>query len=345
MNLRQRINEGLEGKFKGLDNGFKDINKYIFGIQRGIYYLIGGASGTYKTTLLDYMIRHAVMSAEHQGIECNIFYYSFEIDELTKKCNWISGIIYDNYGITIPPETIKGLGDFRLNTEQQELVFQATDIIEQLFDKINFRFTPLNPTGVYSELWKAASDKGVFSYEIYKDHDDKLQKRITGFTPANSNAYNLVALDHLYLLKKERGFQTKEVIDKMSEYFVALRNMFGYTPIILQQFNQSLSNIDRQKFKGLDLSPAQNDFRDSTSPYADADVVLGLMCPYKLDMSSSLGYDITKLKDKMIMLKIIKNRLSRDGIAKGLYVKPESGKFFELPEPNSLEINKYYNNF
>jgi len=121
--------------------------------------------------------------------------------------------------------------------------------------------------------------------------------------------------------------------------------MFGYTPIILQQFNQSLSNIDRQKFKSLDLSPAQGDFRDSTSPYADADVVLGLMCPYKLDMSSSLGYDITKLKDKMIMLKIIKNRLSRDGIAKGLYVKPESGKFFELPEPNSLEINKYYNNF
>ena len=77
--------------------------------------------------------------------------------------------------------------------------------------------------------------------------------------------------------------------------------------------------------------------------YQDADIVLGLMCPYKLDMDTSLGYDLSKLKDKMLMLKIIKNRLSRDGIAKGLYVKPESGKFFELPAPDSLEINNYYN--
>lgn len=148
MNLRQRINEGLEGKFKGLDNGFVDINKYIFGIQRGIYYLIGGASGTYKTTLLDYLIRNAIMAADAQSIECNVFYYSFEIDKITKMCNWISGIIYDNYGITIAPEKIKGLGNFRLTTEEQELVFQATDIVEKLFDKINFRFTPLNPTGM-----------------------------------------------------------------------------------------------------------------------------------------------------------------------------------------------------
>lgn len=70
-----------------------------------------------------------------------------------------------------------------------------------------------------------------------------------------------------------------------------------------------------------------------------ADVVLGTMCPYKLDLNSSLGYDITKLKDKMIMLKVIKNRLSRDNIAIGLYVEPKAGLFEELPHPEEFNKN------
>jgi predicted secreted protein len=342
-NLNQRIQEGLDGKYQGLDNGFVTLNKYIFGVQRSTYYLIGGSSGTYKTTLLDYIVRNAIRSSQEQQIECNVFYYSFEIDKISKMCNWTSSIIYQTYGIVIPPEKIKGLGNFRLTAEEQQLVFKTIPIVEQMAEIINFRFESINPTGIFNELWKFATDNGKIIYEEYKDHDDKVKKRIVGYTPNNPNAYNLIALDHLYLLRKERGFQTKEVMDKMSEYFVLLRNLFKFTPIVLQQFNQGLSGIDRQKFKGIDLSPSQGDFKDTTNPYQDADIVMGIMCPFKLDMKTSLGYDVEKLKDRMLMLKIIKNRLSRDNVAKGLYVKPESGKFFELPEPDDLEINKYYN--
>ena len=63
------------------------------------------------------------------------------------------------------------------------------------------------------------------------------------------------------------------------------------------------------------------------------------MCPYKLDLDSSIGYDINKLKDKMIMLKVIKNRLSKDNIATGLYVNPKAGLFEELPYPNEFIKN------
>jgi hypothetical protein len=109
--LTKRINEGLEGKFQGLANGFKDLNKYTFGVQRGTYYLIGGSSGTYKTTLLDYIVRNAMKSASDNNIECNVFYYSFEIDKLTKMCNWVSSFAYQLHGVVIPPEKIKGLGE------------------------------------------------------------------------------------------------------------------------------------------------------------------------------------------------------------------------------------------
>ena len=43
--LQDRIEAGREGKYKGLDNGLGDINKYIYNIQRGTYYLIGALSG------------------------------------------------------------------------------------------------------------------------------------------------------------------------------------------------------------------------------------------------------------------------------------------------------------
>lgn len=102
-----------------------------------------------------------------------------------------------------------------------------------------------------------------------------------------------------------------------------------------------MSSVERMKFKGADLSPQQSDFKDSTNLYQDSDVVLGLMNPYKLDLDECLGYDITRLKGNMVMLKIIKNRLSRDNIAVGLLVNPKSGSFEELPPVNEMTEDKY----
>ena len=55
MTLQERIQDGINGKFKGLDNGFNRLNKRIFGIQRATYYLIGGLSGTFKSSIIDFI--------------------------------------------------------------------------------------------------------------------------------------------------------------------------------------------------------------------------------------------------------------------------------------------------
>lgn len=341
MNLEERIKAGVDGKFDGLDNGFDRLNDYLFGIQRGCYTLLGGMSGVYKTTLTDYMILNALRDAEARGLELNIIYYSFEIDELTKKCNWLSNIIYDKYNVSISPEKIKGFGKNRLNSEELKLVESEISYVDRLFSKINFRFRSNNPTGIYKELLEFAKSRGTFNYTNYKDENGIDREKMESYVPNNPLAYNLVVMDHLFLLHKERGWEAKETIDKMSEFFVILRNLCGYSFLALQQFNQGLNSVDRQKFKGIDLSPSQNDFRDSTSPYADADVVLGLMSPFKMDMSSSLGYNISKLREKMVMLKIIKNRLSKDNIAIGLYCNPKAMSFSELPKPEDIDYSNY----
>jgi len=339
--LKKRINDGLEGKFKGLNNGFLRLNEYLFGFQRSVYMLLGGQSGTFKTTLADYMLLNAIEDAEAQGIEFNVFYYSYEIDKISKLCNWLSVIIYKKYNITIPPETIKGLGNNRLTKEQKELVDSEIEYVEKLFEKINFRFKATNPTGIYNEIWKFFTSKGKFEYEDYTDKEGNRKQKIVKYVANNPEAYNVIIIDHLLLLLKERGFTDKEIIDKTSEYMVELRNMFGCSCIFISQFNDGLTNVDRAKFKGIDLSPQMTDFKSTRNPYADADVVIGTMCPYKLDMTTCLGYKIDKLKSNMIMLKVIKNRLSKDNFGIGLYVNPKAGSFSELPPPDKIRYEDY----
>lgn len=345
MDLRTRIKEGIDGQYSGLDNGFERLNEVIFGLQRRCYTLLGGQSGTYKTTLVDYILFNAMEDAKKKGIKLNVFYYSFEIDKITKQCNWLSQYIYKKYNVIVSPEKIKGLGGNNLSIDQVHYIYESIDYVESVFNEINFRFQTTNPTGIYNELWAFGESQGQVIKEPYSytDAEGKVihGKRITGYKPNDPNAYTVVIMDHMALMKKERGFQVKELIDKYSEYCIELKNMFGFSFINIQQFNQGLSSVDRAKFKGVDLSPQQSDFKDSTNPYQDADVVLGTMCPYKLDMNTCLGYDIKKLKDKMIMLKVIKNRLSKDNVAIGLYANPSAGAFAELPPVNSINYDHY----
>jgi len=344
MNLKERIDAGREGKFQGLRNGLNRVNDYIFGIQRGTITLLGGMSGTGKTTLGDFMLLNAIKDSELNSIECNVHYFSFEIDELTKKCNWLSNIIYSKHGVIVSPEKIKGFGNNRLTDYEMSLVDKEIHIVEKVFSKINFTFRQINPTGVYRKLMDYASSKGEFSYRSYIDDNGNEQKVISGYKPNNPEAYNIVVLDHMALLNKERGMDNKQVIDKYSEFCVILRNLCGYTFINISQFNDGLSTVERAKYKGVDLSPQMTDFKDTRVPFADCDVAIGLMCPYKMDMDKSLGYDITKLKENFIMFKIIKNRLSKDNVAIGLYANYKAGSYVELPSVNEINYQNYVQN-
>ena len=79
--FKQRIEQGLSGEYTGLANGFERINKYIYNIQRSCYTLIGGLSGSSKTTLCDFILLNGLQDAKAKGIPFNVTYYSWEIDE------------------------------------------------------------------------------------------------------------------------------------------------------------------------------------------------------------------------------------------------------------------------
>ena len=342
MSFQKRIEAGKEGKFKGLANGFDRMNKYVYGVQRAYYSLYGGLSGAAKTTLVDFKLLNAIRDADRQKIPLDLFYYSFEIDETTKKCNWLSNQIYTKHGKVIPPETIAGLGENRLTVEESLLVEKETPYIEALFKRIKFRFEVNNPVGIRKELMEFALTNGEFLYEEYI-HNGETKKKIVSYKPYKEDHYVLIAIDHIALSQVINGLTLKENIDMLSGIFIWFRNICGYSFFVVQQFNQGLNSVDRMKFKGVDLSPQQNDFKDSTNPYTDADCVYGIMNAWKMDLQEYLGYDLTILKEKFRAIKIIKNRKGRDNLAFGLYFEPTSGTFRELPLSSDVEkMNKVY---
>jgi hypothetical protein len=79
--------------------------------------------------------------------------------------------------------------------------------------------------------------------------------------------------------------------------------------------------------------------------YADSDVVLGTMNPYKLDLDSCCGYNLFnfgKNAKYLIGLKLMKSRLGEDNIMFPLFVNPGTGTFECLPRET---VNFNYDNY
>lgn len=250
--------------------------------------------------------------------------------------------IYKKYNVFISPEKIKGYGKKnRLSLEEQKMISDEETFMDELFNSIDFTFDSVNPTGIYNDTWRFMETIGSISKEKYINSDGKEDWKVIKYIPNDAKEVTLIIVDHLYYLKSERGYETKQNIDKFSEYCVKLRNLFGVSILAVQQFNSGLNAIDRQKFKQADLSPQQTDFKDTTNPYQDADVVLGIMDPFKLELYDCLGYNIRKLRSNFLMLKIIKNRLSSSNISLGLLVHAKAGSFIELPPSHEMNEDRY----
>ena len=69
------------------------------------------------------------------------------------------------------------------------------------------------------------------------------------------------------------------------------------------------------------------------------------MNPWKMDFKQYLGHDLTVLKEKFRLVKVIKNRLGRDNVAFGYAFNAEAGKFACLPPAEDIELFGGYDTY
>lgn len=323
--LIQTIKRGKEGKNIGIKTGIPKLDSVIYGIQRKFLYTIGASSGIGKTSFtLDNFVFNVIKNAGEKPI--SILFYSFEMSKEVLFAKLISRYIWDTYKVVVTYEDILSLTD-TISDEKYEYIKKSLDWIKKLDSLMTVYDKPLSPSGIYGTCKDWLRTHGEFTQlgehkELYEEF--------------NPESYKIVLLDHVGLIG---GTDSKKVkIDTVADYMIYFRNKCNITGVFVQQLNRGVSSVER-KTNGFELIGLE-DFKDSSGTTDASEVVIALYSPYREKIARCEGYPIQNvLKNRFILVEVIKNRFGRSGVNIGTVFHGEINLFRELPLPT--EISDY----
>jgi replicative DNA helicase len=344
--LKHEVQAGLDGRNNGIPMGFTRLNRYI-GIRKSMYFLVGGLTGSGKTSFIDdaFVLNPFdwYISQKDPKMKLRIIYRSMERSRTYKLAKWVSRRIFLDQGFIIPVPKLLGWTD-KMTKDEHDLFLMYEDYINNMNDVITIIDGPENPVGIAKELKAHALQHGRI------EQVDDYNKR---YFPNNENEITIIVIDHIGLLKLTKDQTTKKsAIDKMSDELRFARDFYGYTPVVVSQFNRDISNPIR--IKNGDVEPQLEDFADSSQTQNDADIVLALFDPIRYKVADPSGYNMEKLTDQygakyFRSLRLIKNSYGEDDIRIGLGFMGQIGMFKELPKRKDITdvdyesvVNKTY---
>ena len=337
--LAKEVELGLSDRNNGIPMGFDRLNRYV-GIRKSMYFLVGGLTGSGKTSFIDdaFVLNpfdwyRSVQNK--QDIKLKIIYRSMERSRTYKFAKWISRRIFLDYGMILPVSKLLGWTD-KMSKDEHDLFLTYRDYMGELNECITIIDGPENPVGIAKELKAHALENGSI---------EKLDEFNKIYVPNHENEVTIVVIDHIGLLKTTKDQPTKkEAIDKMSDELRYARDFYGYTPVVVSQFNRSISNPMR--IKNGDVEPQLEDFAESSSTQNDADIVMALFDPLRYKVADPSGYNLDKLRDEygakyFRSLRLIKNSYGEDDIRIGLGFLGQIGMFKELPRRKDMTDDDY----
>lgn len=354
-NLKRRKEKLLNGGINSIPSPFIRFSDDFIGIEQASYYCVTSSTKGAKTQFASFVfVFNALLYAykNPDKVRLKIFYYPLEETPEDIMTRFMSFLLYtlSKGKIRIAPIDLKSTKNNKpvddkilelLNTEEYSKIIQFFE------DNVIFS-SSTNPTGVYTECRRYAEEHGT----VHKKKQ-KIKNEFTGKTEEidafdyyeqdDPDEYRLIFYDHISLTSTERGLTLKQSIDKLSEYFVILRNRYKFSPVVIQQ--QAFANEGLDAFKENKLRPTIAGLSDSKYISRDANVVLGLFSPFKFELPEYQRYDITKLKDNVRFLEVLVNRGGSPGGLVALYFDGAVNYFDELPRPEEKEALKQIYDF
>jgi replicative DNA helicase len=329
--FEEEIEFGRRGGYQGLKGGLPKFDKFTNGIQKANFTVVGAQQKTGKTAFVDH--RYIIQPfLDNPDANVNWIYFSYEISKIEKMAKFCAYFVELLYGDIIDSNVVLSRGDNHLDGELYEKVkFVFKEYVNPLFEKIDFQEDRMNPTGIYKHLLGYAEQHGEFVKESYVDNNGRQQSKIVGYKENDESLYTIIVLDHVGLMRREKGLTKKDNIDKMSSYFVWMRNICKFSPVVLSQFNRDLGKTERLKFSGEMLQPTMEDFKDTGALGEDASLVIALFNPTLYPhIKKHLGYDLKAIGKGYRSAHILASRNTESGVNIGLNMIGETGKFTEL---------------
>ncbi len=260
--LSEEVDAGLNGRNDGIPMGFYRLSKHV-GIRKRIYFLVGGNTGVGKSSFTDdaFILNPYdwyLANRDTTNIKLKIIYRSMERSRVYKLAKWVSRKIFLDYGIIIPIGKLLGWNG-RLTPDEHDLYKLHKDYINGIEDVVEIYDGPENPVGIAKDLKKHAEANGKF---------EQLDQYNKIYIPNDPNEITIVIIDHIGLTKITKDHPTKkQAIDKLSDELRYVRDVYGYTPVVVSQFNRDLANPLRIKQDGAE--PQIEDFKESGQTQED----------------------------------------------------------------------------
>ena len=335
---RKRIENGL---LNCIPSPFERYSKHWPGIEKQKYIGITASPKVGKTQLTDFLFLYHPINyilENDCNIDVEVLYFSLEMSKYQKHLQAISHFLYQKKGISISPMDLRSVRA----AVDKDIIKQIEDLepfFNKFFSKVTYFDHIRNPTGIQKTIYKYAEKNGDIIREE-KDIGGELKNIIVGYKPYDPNKITIIIVDHISLLNTENGEKLHESIGKFSsEYLVRVRNLFGFTPVVVQQQAAAQESLENKKADA--LMPNLAGLADNKLTARDWDVGFGLFSPYRHGSTTFKGYDITKFKDKFRSLEILVNREGSGNELCPLYFRGESSFFSELPLPNTEELKNF----
>jgi len=328
----QLVEEGRRGHNIGLAIGSKKLETYMDGFLPGTSYLIGGTSGSGKSTyaLWAFLYQPLINFLNGNGTERDPYWILFNL-EMTKPqvyAKLISMYIFDNFGIELRFKEIFSRGaDIILSDEHYNLIKQCDSFIDELDKRIT----------CYDGTLTEEKYLNIMSNQLLRfGHWDN-----GAYYPNNPQQILGVFIDHVSLVKATSGRSKKDEMDAISRDSVILRNTTKIvSPIHVSQFNRSANSDERLKQSMQD--PSANDFKDSGALYEDSQVVIALHSPHKFKLSTYKKYNIKVLEQSFIAIFLLKSRFGTSDIWIPFGFYGDCSHYAELPKPDEIyDYEKY----
>lgn len=339
-NLKDEIKRGKDGKNATIPITLTKLGDYME-IGRNTMYTIGGITGSGKSTIVQEIFLLSIMdwwmeNKAKTSIKLNVIYFGMERKMFMYAAKWVSRAIFKEQGINIPYMKILHRRGKKMDPKEETLVDHYLDIFEKWQEDdtlIVFEGTK-NPTGISIFIDNFAKKHG----EVIPRQDGELESR--SYKSNHDNHLVIIITDHIGILKREKvDGRVKDNLDRFSTAMRDARDLYGFSPVIVQQLNRSVSDVSRLKLN--DTLPKLSDFAETSTTAHDSDVVMALLDPYAILPEGSntdvAGYSLHKLKDERgakfyRSLHILKNSFDSNGIFIPLAFQPYYGMFKDMPK-------------
>lgn len=335
--LLKEVYNGMEGKNGSIPFPLAKLEDYLE-IAKNTNYLLVADTGGGKSSMAQDIILNILnwyYKYKTEDIKLSIIYFGMERKQYMYSAKWISRMIFENEGILIPSKKI--LGRKRIKGEIIKITPEELKLIEkysEIFDLWEQDNTFLciegthNPTGLKIFIDDFAKKHG----KIIPRKEGSLDKPT--YIPNHPNHISLIITDYVGVLdaEKDENGQKKLRLDKFSWIMRRARDLYGFSPLNIQQLSRQLNDTTRLKLN--DVKPKLSDIADTSELARDADVVLAIFEPYRYLPEDTtrdlLGYELMKFRDYRGFkyyrsVHILKNSFDSDGIAVGVAFHPETG--------------------